>query len=289
MRIGITGSTGKLGSHLVSMGCIGLALDVTESKFDTGLDPGKDVIINCAAKTNVDKCETDKNYYWEAVEINGNGAINLSENFRGKIIHISTDYVFGGKRGPYSEDYLFDNHEDDLPARDMAYAITKFLGELNVKSRQNVHIVRTTGLYGGASPKHDFLNMILDSYYISDFPEIPVTKELRGNQTYIPHLAEGLLELADRLSNPHSTYPKILHIASREVISRYEFALMIADVYGLDKERLKPVKNSQVPGWVAARPKKGGLKVRLAEKLGIPIYSILEGLEEAHKNELQRK
>lgn len=276
MRIGITGYKGKLGSQLVSMGCEPVDYEVGSK---APLNYGLDCIINCAAVTNVDGCEVSVDTYWKAIRVNGEGVDCLADAFNGKIIHISSDYVFGGKRGPYSENY---NREDDLPTKRMGYGVSKFVGEMFAKGHDNVHIVRTTGLYGGISKKSDFVSMILD-FYNFDSPILKITSDLRGNQTYVPHLAEALIMCAER-----SDIPKILHIASKEVITRYEFALMIAFMFGLDKDRLVPVKSSQVPGWVAERPKKGGLRTGLAKKLGIPIYSILEGLEE-YKNEPQRK
>ena len=265
-KIGIIGYKGRLGSQLVHMGCEPIEYDITSN---ISLEGEWDIVINCAAKTNVDACERDTKYYWQAVEVNGYGVERLANNYKGKIIHISTDYVFSGKRGPYDEKYW---KEDDFATRQMGYGVTKFLGELNAKSFENVYIVRTTGLYGGVSGRDDFLNMILDAYDVD--LEVQVTKNLFGNQTYIPHLAEALIMYAESKQKP-----KILHIASRDVISRYEFALMIASVYGLDKSKLIPVRSEQVPGWLAERPKKGGLKVKLAEKLGLPIYTVLEGLE----------
>ena len=282
MRIGIIGAEGKLGSHLIHMGCE--PLPVWIEKDMPWVDfPTKDaVIINCAAMTEVDRCETDEEYYKQAAQSNGWGVEYLAKAYAGEIIHISTDYVFGGRHGAYDERYSFDKHENDLPAKNMAYGFTKFFGECTAMLYNNVRIVRTTGLYGGISPKNDFLNMIIDGYSIG-VPEILVTKELRGNQTYIPHLAEALIQYAKMCANG-SQNPKVLHIASKEVISRYEFALMIADVFGLDKKKIKPCRNKDVPGWVAERPKKGGLKVKLAQKMGLPIYTILEGLQDAKKH-----
>ena len=101
---------------------------------------------------------------------------------------------------------------------------------------------------------------------------IDVVKSLRANQTYVPHLAEALVVLAI-LAKP----PRVLNLGSKDVISRYEFALMIASAFGLDKELIHPVTN--VDGWVAKRPTKGGLRTNLAEKLGLPIYTVKEGLE----------
>jgi dTDP-4-dehydrorhamnose reductase len=76
--------------------------------------------------------------------------------------------------------------------------------------------------------------------------------------------------------------PKYLHIASKDIVTRYEFALMLASVFGFDKKRLVPVKASEL-NWLAERPKNGGLKVDLAKKYGLHLYSILDGLQE-YKN-----
>lgn len=272
MKIGIIGYKGKLGSHLVHMGCEPIEYDITSKEK---LDGDWDVIINCAAKTAVDRCEEkDNKYYWEAIAVNGYGISELAKAFPKPIIHISTDYVFGGKRGPYDEKYL---KEDDLPTRQMSYGISKFLGELEAQSCDNVYIVRTTGLYGGVSYKHDFANLIRDTFDIGTC-KVEVSKNLQGNQTYIPHLCEALIMCAELKDKP-----KVLHIGSREVVTRYEFALMLCSVFGYDKEGIIPVNSNKIPGWVAERPKHGGLKVKLAEKLGLPIYSIVEGLE-AYKN-----
>lgn len=274
----VTGYNGRLGSELVSMGCSPLDVNVADENLKIDLDPEQDIIVNCAAKTDVDACEETKNkaaYYWQAVAVNGNGTKNLSEGWgdKGRIIHISTDYVFSGKRGPYTENFESD---DDVPTRKMSYAVTKFMGEMYAKLYSNVYIVRTTGLYGSrTSPKGDFLNMILDNFSNGIEP-IFVTNELRSNQTYIPHFAKALLDYCQL-----EKMPKIIHIASKEIISRYEFAFMIADVFGLDGSKIIPCKNSEVPGWKAERPKRAGLRTDLAVSLGLPIYSIIDGLNEA--------
>jgi len=270
MNIGVIGYKGRLGSQLVAMGCEPIDYDITSKKY-LPIKYKPDLIINCAAKTQVDLAEDDR-YYWEFIEVNGYGTQNLANVCPVDIIHISTDYVFQGKRGPYGEKSEF--NDNDVPTKKMPYGISKFLSELLARDNPNVYIVRTTGLYGGVSGRNDFLKTILNSE-----GELKISKELRGNQTYIPHLAEAIIKYAEMENRP-----KLIHLASKEVVSRYEFALMVASVYGLDKSRFIPCKNSEVPGWISERPKKGGLKVGLAEKLGLPIYTILEGLEES-KNE----
>lgn len=270
-KIYVTGPNGRLGSQLVSIGAIPFQDDVLYLTAE--IEPDS-TIINCAALTDVDRCEMEDEYYCDAIEVNYRGPVKLAETYpNSRIIHISTDYVFGGKHGPYSEKSEF--LESDLPSKRSGYAVTKFAGEMAVRQLSNVSVIRTTGLYGSTNG-NDFLKFMLDWLSDGTQDKIFVTNELRGNNTYIPHLAEALMVYANS-----KQMLNLLHIASREVITRYEFALMIASVFGFDKSRITPCKNSEVPGWVAERPKKGGLKVGLAEKLGIPIYSILEGLEEA--------
>ena len=114
--------------------------------------------------------------------------------------------------------------------------------------------------------------------HLKEGKELQVTNSLRGNQTYVPHLAEALIDCAN------TDLPRLLHIGSKEVVSRYEFAVMIANVFGYDSKLVIPVRNKEVPGWVAPRPIKGGLKVNLAEKNKVPIYKIMDGLKDYKDN-----
>ena len=271
-NIAVTGAKGRLGSELVHLGCTPVILDITkkeelEEEFSY-LRP--DVVINCAAYTDVDGAETKEGEKM-AMKVNMWGLEYLMQSFDGRIIHISTDYVFDGKHGPYSERY---SKYDPTLSRYGASKIGAEIAFLNpITTRRRDVLVRTTGLYGGCSGKHDFVKLVIDN--LSDGKPLTVTKELKGNQTYVPHLANALLKLIELES-----CPKIVNLGSNDVVSRYEFALMIAKVCELDTELLSSCTNDEVPGWVAVRPKKGGLKMRLAKRLHLPIYSILDGLKE---------
>jgi dTDP-4-dehydrorhamnose reductase len=273
MKIYVTGHKGRLGSQLVSIGCDPLDIDITHP--DIGIEHDA-VIINCAAKTDVDACDVLQDYYNLAIQANVYGPSRLATFYSSnRIFHISTDYVFGGRKGPYSEDFKYE--KDTLKKPVAGYAFTKFVGEAMVSLHENVRIIRTTGLYGGSSDRKGFVDLVVSELRTGN--EVRVTKELRGNQTYIPHLVSALVVCAER-----KDIPKVLHIASEEVVSRYEFSLLIASVFGLDKSLLVPVLNEGVPGWIAKRPTKGGLKVALAKKLDLPIYHIKEGLEDLKEN-----
>mgnify|MGYP001157809301 CR=1 FL=1 len=267
--IGVTGYEGRLGQKLVELGCVPLVgLDVTNpaSIIRVTRKTDYETIIHCAAITDVDKCEDANSEV--AVIVNGTGTRNLRMNYPGRIIYISTDYVFDGLRGPYTE--------NAKPNPISNYGYSKLIGE--AWTRQNGHktdvTVRTTILYG-TKGKEDFVTKVISQ--LSEGKEISVPFNLYGNPTYTKHLAEALVYIC----NLKVDLPKIINVAGKDVISRHEFAHMIADVFGLDKWLIKPVK--EVPGE-AMRPLKAGLKLGLAEKLGIPLYNVMEGLTDM-KNE----
>lgn len=273
-KVAVTGYSGRLGFELARLGCVPFKANIT-SKIEIEKEINRlqpDVIINCAAKTKVDECETKKGFD-DALAINFRGATNIQDVFSGLLIQMSTDYVFDCTKGPYDEKY-----KELSPIND--YGFSKFGAEAGLKSwvfdTQNIVIVRTTGLYGGSAGSFDFASTLIST--LEEGKTIKVTNELHGNQTYVPHLAEALMKLTTFDFSKSNV--EIIHIASEEVVTRFSFALMIADVFNLDKNLIVPCKNKDVPGWTAKRPTLGGLKVDKAKKMGLPIYSIADGLKE---------
>ena len=126
-------------------------------------------------------------------------------------------------------------------------------------------------MYGS---KNDFASFILNS--LQRHESIDVIYTLIGNHTYIPHLAEALSRLVEL-----PVLPGIIHLASEDVCSRYDFALALANEFGLDVNLIHAVET--VPEWKAERPTKGGLRTGLAIKLGLPTYTILDGIKEYHR------
>ena len=209
-RVAVTGVEGNLGKELVGMGCVPLHLDITGiyQIRDEIKKVEPDVIINCAAKSHVDGCETKEGEKL-AVAVNTRGIANLREVYDGQIIHLSTGYVFNGKRGPYKEN----GKPDPL----QGYGFSKWAGEVIFQSynRPDDVIVRTMGLYGGHKP--DFATFVLLA--LENRETVRVFKDLKFNPTYVPHLVKALMDLVD-VYNP----PKIVNIAGKEVLSRYDFA-----------------------------------------------------------------
>lgn len=214
------------------------------------LDFVPDFIINAAAYTNVDKCETERELAWK---INVAGVEYFAQYARlvdAHITHISSDYVFDGEAGPYSE--------KDKPNPVSYYGRTKFASENALKiSGAKYTIVRTNVLYGPSEfGNPDFVKWVIDS--VNEGKEIKIVTDQINNPTFIPDLADGIIQIID--------YNKdgIFNIGGAELMSRYDFTQKIADYFKLDKSLIKQIKTKEL-NQPAPRPRKSGLITLKAE------------------------
>lgn len=240
MNLLITGAHGQLGNELTDLlngrqseiglipseyeECSVTAIDVdklditnTDAVFEIVSTVQPDVIINCAAMTNVDACETDLE---TAMRVNAVGPRNLAmaaEEFGAKIIHVSTDYVF---RGDGSEPYC----EWNQTGPNTVYGKSKLLGEQYVSQfATKFFIVRTAWLYGRVG--HNFVKTMLRLG--AEKPAISVVSDQRGNPTNAADLAYHLLKLA--LTEEYGIY----HCTGDGECSWYDFAKEIMRLSGL--------------------------------------------------------
>jgi dTDP-4-dehydrorhamnose reductase len=229
MRILIIGSNGMLGTQLSNSTAPNThtieiikadreEIDITESsgvsRFIDAVSP--DIIVNCAAYSNVDACET---HISEAYAANSTGARNLASagKQRGaKIIHISTDYVFDGtKKEPY--------RETDIPNPLSVYGKTKLAGELAIQeTTDNYAIIRTAWLFGPY--KGNFVTAIVDKGR-SDRSVSVVTDQI-GSPTYTKDLCRAIRTVISQ--NLRGLY----HITNSGYCSRYEWAKAIFEITG---------------------------------------------------------
>lgn len=225
--------------------------------MDAIADVKPDVIINCAAWTEVDAAEEGKNY-GDVMEVNLMGPANLRQNFDGLLVQISTGFVFSGKDGP--------NKEDDLCAPVNVYGWSKYGGEAAAAMREPTLVVRVLDLFG-IQEKPDFVRSIRDLLEVG--ADFTLPDNLYGTPTYIPHLAEALLEAIGR------EMTGVIHIAGDLTLSRFEWGRKIAEVFDGDPNLISPT--SEIKG-AAPRPLRGGLNVDKAMAVGLPIYSPIDGL-----------
>lgn len=266
MKIGITGHEGTVGRELVKRGYgVPLNCDVTQpSQVEYELKAAKpDVIIHCAAMTDVGHCEDSKEV---AMEINVRGTANLMNNFhKGLFIYLSTDHVFEGKRKAFFGWTGYTERHKPSPVN--WYGWTKYGGEAIAQSGTcRTIIVRTSRLFtkemledGIAALKNnqgrEYTNLIERSFL------------------YLPHFIEGLMDVVNR----HEEMPDIINVAGKTIWSYYRFWYLIATTFGLN-EHLVVSRDVEIEDY--PRPFKAGLNIRIAQKLGIPTYSAIDGIKE---------
>lgn len=203
-----------------------------------------ELIINCAAFTNVDACE-DEAYRDKAMEVNGLGPGFLAagaEELQIPLVHISTDYIFGGdKDGSYEA--------DDQPAPLNAYGESKLLGEAEVrKNCTRAYILRTSWLFGKGGP--NFVRTMLRLG--REGKELKVVDDQIGSPTYTRDLAFAIRTLVEEA--PYGIY----HVTNSAVCSWYEFAKEIFRQAGIPA-RVQPVPSSEY-----VRPARRPLNSRLS-------------------------
>lgn len=177
-----------------------------------------DVIINCAAYTNVDRCESDKD---AAFRVNAIGPRNLaiaSEKYGIKFLHVSTDYVFNGEGNVPFREY-------DMPDPVSIYGKTKLLGEQYVRENCSKYfIVRTAWLYGEWGK--NFVYTIIKA--AREKGHLEVVDDQRGNPTYAEDLAYHILKII--LTDEYGIY----HCTGAGECSWYDFACKIVKYAGID-------------------------------------------------------
>jgi len=229
-----------------------------------------EVIINAAAYTDVDGCEIHKDKAW-ATNVGGvRNLVNLCKKVRIKLIHLSTDYVFNGEEGPYSE--------DDPPDPVNFYGETKLESEKIIKDgRIDFLIIRTNVLYGfGNKVKPNFFLSLLDK--LSKNEKIKIVTDQFNNPTLVDNLSLCILEMAKK------DISGIYHVAGSEYLSRYDFATKVASKFNLDENNILPTK-TELLQQKAKRPHKGGLKIDKAQGiLETKLLDVNQGLDYLIKN-----
>lgn len=231
-----------------------------------------EVAVDTAALHNVDYCETHKN---EAKSANVEGTRNVAEACRdhnARMIFISTDYVFDGIKGNYAE------NDDANPVN--YYGVTKLEGERAVARICSNHLIaRPSVIYGYVSSAQREsssgkpLNFaIWLAQKMKNNEPVKIVNDQYSSPTLADNLAEVLLELAD------SDKTGVYHVAGKTRLSRYEFAMRIAQKLNFDQKLISHIETNQLK-QVARRPMDSSLKVEKIERdLGLRMLAIDEAL-----------
>jgi len=293
----VIGSTGLVGSRLASMAAgydfetylthntqkspfpNSSQLEITDRDATLRLvrEVQPKVIVNAAALTNVDYCETHKE---EAESVNVGGARNLAEaaeKNNARLLHISTDSVFDGTYGHYTE--------LDTPNPLNHYSTTKLASERVVSQLSNYAIARPSVIYGwhsrpantssSSTKAMNFAMFVLDKLRRNE--AVRAVRDQYSCPTFADDIAEALLRLAKSRENG------MFHTAGRSCLSRYEFAIKLSQAFGYPTSLVQPVFSSEFH-QIAQRPKNCCLRIDKAEKiLGMRFLTAEEGINKMKK------
>ena len=252
-------------------------VDITDYKVleEFGEDKKSSWIINCAGYTKVDKAEEEVD---EAFKINKEGVKNValfSLKRRIRLIHISTDYVFDGRRKA-----PFVYREDDKTNPINVYGKSKLAGEEEIKEILEKHfIIRTAWLYGLKG--NNFVYIMLRLF--KEREVINVVEDQWGSPTYTVDLAKVILKIIKDNSVSYGLY----HFTNEGVVSWYEFARTIYDkakrlglIENSKKVEILPIKTEDYP-TAAKRPRCTVLsKDKIKREFNLKIRDWNEALED---------
>ncbi|HUM00443.1 MAG TPA: dTDP-4-dehydrorhamnose reductase [Mycobacterium sp.] len=275
-RIVITGAGGQVGRFLTGeaarRGYEVSALthrewDITDPAAAERFVAENDLVVNCAAFTDVDGAEADPE---GAYAINATGAENVAHacaRVGAHLVHISTDYVFGGE-----QHHPYDVGDTANPLS--VYGRTKLAGELAVLAAlPGANVVRTSWVYTGGAGT-DFV-AVMRRLAATDRAVDAVDDQI-GSPTYAKDLVGALLEAGES----HIREP-ILHAANEGAVSRFEQARAVFEEVGADPERVRPVSTAQAPRR-ARRPVYSALSMETSVRAGLtPLRPWRQALAEA--------
>lgn len=276
-RVVITGSNGLLGQTLVN-----LLLEEPNSYEVTGFSKGPSrskridfkyvslditdqkslktqlklirphFIVNTAAMTNVDACESNRDACY-ALNVSAVGYLrDISKSIGAHLIHLSTDFIFDGIQGNYKE--------TDAANPLSYYGETKLLSEeiLN-NSAIDFTILRTILVYGLTADMSRSNIVLWVKESLEQQREIQIVNDQYRTPTFVLSLAEACKRCID--ISAKGTF----HIASNTLLSIYEIALQIADTFGLDAQYIKPIETATL-NQPANRPVKTGFDLTKTKK-----------------------
>lgn len=291
MKILITGATGKVGEEVTNV----LSREILDAELvllsenisnilprrrqkvmqafytdvkwlkNTIFDEKPNVIINCAAMTDVDECEENHKLAMDLNAILPETLARAAKTIDAHLISISTDYIFDGKSGPYDE-YATPNPLS-------FYGKSKLGGENAIKiEHPNKHtIIRTNVVYGNSSyGKTDFIHWLMAN--LEKGKKLNIIDGQWCNPTHTEDIAWAILKMIE--NNIYGTY----NVSGSGYYNRFDIANLVCEVFEFDKKLINQIPESELV-QKAPRPSKGGLiNLKAQAELGLNFLDMKNGL-----------
>ncbi len=249
-------------------------LDITDldSVRRCVVDNKVDVIVNCAAYTNVDAAETNKAL---AEKLNAEAPENLAKAMKeveGLLIQISTDYVFG------KEPYNVPCHENQQGTPTGVYGLTKLHGEQRIQAISCNHvIIRTAWLYSefGKNFCKTMMNLTATK------PQLKVVFDQVGTPTYAYDLAKAIKVVIEKFDG---TQVGVYHYSNEGVCSWYDFTKMIAEYNGTAACDIQPCHSDEFPSPVKRPSYSVFDKTKIKEVFGVEVPYWIDSLKKCINN-----
>lgn len=289
MNILVTGANGQLGNEVQIVSkqsakdhyfftdvCDGYEkLDITDIEKVRAFVKAHEIncIINCAAWTNVDKAETAGDIVETLNAVAPENLAKVMKEAGGLLVHISTDYVFGGD--PYNTPC----REDQKGTPTGVYGLTKLHGEQKIEATGCNHvIIRTAWLYSEFG--HNFVKTMLN--LTTTKPMLKVVFDQTGTPTYAGDLANVIFDIVENRKFEGNT--GVYHFSNEGVCSWYDFTKMIALLAGHTDCDIEPCHSDEYPSPVT-RPAYSVLdKTKIKETFGVKIPYWLDSLKKCMNN-----
>ena len=230
------------------------------------------IIVNAAAMTNVDECE-DKREQCDLINVElVKELVHLSEKHQSYLVHISTDFIFDGKNGPYKE--------EDEPNPLSYYGLSKLKSEKIIQeSTLNYSILRTVLVYGIVDNMNKSNLVLWLKESLENKKEVTIIDDQFRMPTFVDDLAQACFSAIDKKAQG------IFNVSSCELLSIYDMALEIAKTFDLDDSYVKRISTEEL-NQKAKRPAITGFDLRKSNKiLKIPLVTFAENLQ-VFKNQL---
>ncbi len=245
-----------------------ISIDLTDKKeLQEALNQCQpDVIINTAAMTQVDQCEDEKEECDLLNVTTVESLIEFSETNNVHLVHLSTDFIFDGKKGNYKE--------TDTPNPVSYYGLSKLKAENKlINSSIDYTILRTILVFGKVYDMSRSNIVLWVKESLEARKSINVVDDQYRMPTYVVTLAEACKAAIDK--NKYGIY----NVSSTELLSIYDIAIQIAETFNLNKELISPISSKEL-NQRAQRPEKTGFDLSKTKKeLGIELRNFKEDLQ----------